>query len=40
MGVVDNKVCAVDEDWSGLRFVDVAPASEARRRRARAPERF
>lgn len=20
-GLVDNKVCAVDEDWSGLRFV-------------------
>lgn len=20
-GMVDNKVCAVDEDWSGLRFV-------------------
>lgn len=21
VGLVDNKVCAVDEDWSGLRFV-------------------
>ena len=21
LGVVDNKVCAVDENWSGLRFV-------------------
>jgi len=20
-GLVDNKVCAIDEDWSGLRFV-------------------
>ena len=20
-GLVDNKVCAVDDDWSGLRFV-------------------
>ncbi len=20
-GLVDNKICAVDEDWSGLRFV-------------------
>ncbi len=20
-GVVDNKICAIDEDWSGLRFV-------------------
>ena len=21
VGLVDNKICAVDEDWSGLRFV-------------------
>jgi hypothetical protein len=21
VGLVDNKVCAVDETWSGLRFV-------------------
>ena len=20
-GLVDNKVCAIDDDWSGLRFV-------------------
>jgi hypothetical protein len=20
-GLVDNKICAIDEDWSGLRFV-------------------
>ena len=33
-GLVDNKVCAIDETWSGLRFVfRVAdrPAREARR---------
>ena len=22
MGLVDNKVCAIDETWSGLRLVD------------------
>ena len=21
VGLVDNKICAIDEDWSGLRFV-------------------
>ncbi len=21
VGLVDNKVCAIDDDWSGLRFV-------------------
>ena len=21
LGIVDNKVCAIDEKWSGLRFV-------------------
>ena len=20
-GLIDNKVCAIDQDWSGLRFV-------------------
>jgi hypothetical protein len=39
-GLVDNKVCAIDETWSGLRFVirlaDRAPAATARRvRKAR-----
>lgn len=24
-GLVDNKVCAIDEDWSGLRFVRRLP---------------
>ena len=30
-GLVDNKVCAIDETWSGLRFVDSGrgPASQA-----------
>jgi hypothetical protein len=37
-GLVDNKVCAIDETWSGLRFVyrladrPAAPASRARQR--------
>lgn len=32
-GLVDNKVCAVDEDWSGLRFVyRVDDRPEVRRR--------
>lgn len=33
-GLVDNKICAIDEDWSGLRFVvrtaDRPPRSKAR----------
>ena len=32
-GLVDNKVCAIDEDWSGLRFVhrvEDRPALRAR----------
>ena len=31
-GLVDNKICAIDEDWSGLRFV---VRTEHRPRRAR-----
>lgn len=34
-GLVDNKICAVDQDWSGLRFVVRTadrPAREARRK--------
>ena len=34
-GLVDNKVCAVDADWSGLRFVirrEDRPSPPARRR--------
>ena len=34
IGLVDNKICAVDEDWSGLRFVhrrDDRPALRAAR---------
>jgi hypothetical protein len=33
-GLVDNKICAVDEDWSGLRFVhrrEDRPALQAAR---------
>ena len=33
-GLVDNKICAIDTDWSGLRFVvrvDDRPGWEARR---------
>ena len=33
-GLVDNKVCAIDETWSGLRFVvrlEDRPRAEARR---------
>ena len=33
-GLVDNKICAIDEDWSGLRFVvrkeNRPPKSKAR----------
>lgn len=35
-GLVDNKICAIDEDWSGLRFVyrvDDRPALRAKRAR-------
>ena len=36
IGLVDNKVCAIDETWSGLRFVlrvvDRVPASREGRR--------
>lgn len=32
LGLVDNKVCAIDGTWSGLRFV-VRRADRARRRR-------
>jgi hypothetical protein len=39
-GLVDNKVCAIDETWSGLRFVfrlaDRPVATAPRARRARA----
>ena len=39
-GLVDNKVCAVDETWSGLRFVrrlkDRAPKDHPPKDRARA----
>ncbi len=34
-GLVDNKICAVDDDWSGLRFVirrEDRPRAPARRR--------
>ena len=32
-GLVDNKVCAIDETWSGLRFVvRVADRAKARAR--------
>lgn len=31
-GLVDNKVCAVDEDWSALRFVVRSADRPARRR--------
>lgn len=34
-GLVDNKICAVDHDWSGLRFVirrEDRPRAPARRR--------
>jgi hypothetical protein len=32
-GLVDNKICAIDEDWSGLRFVvRTADRPKARRR--------
>jgi hypothetical protein len=31
VGLVDNKVCAIDETWSGLRFV--LPVKERARRR-------
>lgn len=34
-GLVDNKVCAIDADWSGLRFV-VRTADRARRAAGRA----
>ncbi len=37
-GLVDNKVCAVDETWSGLRFV-VRVADRPRRRAPRPPPR-
>ncbi len=30
-GLVDNKVCAIDEDWSGLRFVHRKKDRPARR---------
>ena len=33
-GLVDNKVCAIDETWSGLRFVE---RREARRALSRLP---
>ena len=32
-GLVDNKICAVDEDWSGLRFVIRREDRPARRSR-------
>jgi len=32
-GLVDNKICAVDEDWSALRFVVRTADRPARRRR-------
>jgi hypothetical protein len=38
-GLVDNKVCAVDETWSGLRFVyrlEDRPKPAAKKRSARA----
>jgi Protein of unknown function (DUF3052) len=41
-GLVDNKVCAVDEVWSGLRFVvrlADRPAKTARARAARSTSR-
>lgn len=39
-GLVDNKVCAIDHDWSGLRFVwrrEDRPAAAGARARAGAP---
>jgi hypothetical protein len=38
-GLVDNKVCAVDDTWSGLRFVVRLADRPARPRRATPPER-
>jgi len=38
-GWVDNKVCAIDDTWSGLRFVPCCARSTARRRRLRRPNR-
>jgi hypothetical protein len=32
-GLVDNKICAVDETWSGLRFVVRLKDRPAKRRR-------
>ena len=32
-GLVDNKICAIDRDWSGLRFVYRKGDRPARRRR-------
>jgi CheY-like chemotaxis protein len=31
LGIVDYKICAIDETWSGLRFSRRAPAGRARR---------
>jgi len=39
-GLVDNKVCAIDETWSGLRFVHrVADREQRRRERTGQAER-
>lgn len=36
-GLVDNKVCAVDADWSGLRFVYRREDRDAARARSEGP---
>ena len=38
-GVVDNKVCAIDEVWSGLRFMRRRAVSNSRKGAASSPAR-
>ena len=38
-GVVDNKVCAIDETWSGLRFMRRRATSRSRPRGSSSPPR-